>query len=189
MEQDEGLSAAESAGPEYEVLTDRLPTGNWRVDPDSSQLNFRARTLFVLPVNGFFENFSGVLHIDQEGNASGALVIDTASIQTGLRGRDQHLRGADYFLAEQHPEMTFTVKSLTTGRDGLKLAGSLRIRDRSLPLSFPVTAIAHGDHLHIEGRAQVDLATGGLGWAKPGTVGPSARADVALTLQPDRPDV
>jgi polyisoprenoid-binding protein YceI len=184
VEQDEGLSAAESAGHEYEVLTDGLPVGAWRVDPDSSQLNFRARTLFLLPVNGFFGRFWGELRVDRQANPSGVLAIDTASIQTGLRRRDQHLRSANYFLAEQHPEMTFTVESLTARRDGLELAGSLRIRDRSLPLSFPVTAIAHGDHLHIEGRVQIDLGAGGLGWAKPGMVGPSARADVALTLQP-----
>lgn len=171
------------------MLTDRLPAGSWRVAPRSSQLNFRARTLFLLPVNGFFGQFSGELHVSREGAASGALVIDTASIQTGIGRRDEHLRSADYFLVEQYPQMTFTVDSFAAGRDDLTLNGSLRVRDRALPLSFPVTAIAHGDHLHLEGRVRLDLGTTGLGWAKPGMIGRTARADVALTLQPERLDV
>lgn len=171
-------------GHDHEELTERLPAGTWRVDPGSSQVNFRAPTMVVLPVNGFFERFSGQLRVDQEGDATGTLVVDTASLQTGIRRRDEHLRGADFFMVEKHPEMTFTVESLATGRDGLELSGSLLIRDRSLPLSFPVTAIAHGDHLHVEGRVRIDLGSTGLGWAKPGIVGSSARANVALTLQP-----
>lgn len=172
------------------VLTDGLPAGTWTVDPNASQVNFRARTLFVLPVNGFFQRFSGQLQVDRDGNASGALVIDTASLQTGIRRRDEHLRSADFFLVERHPEMTFTLESLDADREGLNLKGSLRVRDRSLPLSFPVTAIAHGDHLHVEGRVVIDHTAAGLGWTRPGMVGRTARADVALTLQPaERPDL
>ena len=177
-------SGPDEHGHDHRELTERLPAGIWRVDPGSSQVNFRAPTMFVLPVNGFFERFTGELRVDQEGDAAGTLVIDTASLHTGIRRRDEHLRGADFFLVQQHPEMTFTVESLATSRDGLELCGSLRIRDQSLPLSLPVTAIAHGDHLHIEGRVRIDLSSTGLGWAKPGIVGSSARAIVALTLQP-----
>ena len=167
----------------YEELADRLPAGTWRVDPNSSQVNFRARTLVVLPVNGFFDRFSGELRVDQDGDAQGELVIETASIQTGIGRRDEELRGGGYFLAQQHPEMTFTVGSLTAGNDRLELNGTLQIRDRSLPLSFPVTAIAHGDHLHLEGRVRFDLGSAGLDWARPGMVGRTARASVALTLR------
>jgi polyisoprenoid-binding protein YceI len=190
VEQGQGVSPSEADehehehGHDHEELTERLPAGTWLVDPSSSQVNFRAPTMFVLPVNGFFERFSGELRVDQQGDATGTLVIDTGSLQTGIRRRDEHLRGADFFQVEQHPEMTFTIESLASGRNGLELSGSLWIRDQSLPLSFPVTAIAHGDHVHIEGRVRIDLRSGGLGWAKPGIVGSSARANVALTLHP-----
>jgi polyisoprenoid-binding protein YceI len=190
LEQGESVSTSEpeehqhAHGRDHEELTERLPAGTWRVDPGSSQVSFRALTMFVLPVNGIFERFSGELRVDQDGGAAGSLVIETASLQTGIRRRDEHLRGADFFRVQQHPDMTFTVDALVSGRDGLELSGSLRIRDQSVPLSFSLTAIAHGDHLHIEGRVRIDLGSTGLGWAKPGIVGSSARANVALTLQP-----
>jgi polyisoprenoid-binding protein YceI len=178
------MTSPEPAEHEHEELVGGLPPGTWRVDPDSSQVNFRSRTLFVLPVNGFFEQFGGELRVDGEGNASGSLVIETASLRTGVRRRDHDLRGARYFLVEQFPQMTFTIESLAARGDGLELTGALVIRDRSLPLSFPVTAIAHGDHLHLEARVVVDHETAGLGWAKPGMVSRTARAEVALTLLP-----
>jgi len=181
VEPDEVLS-------EHEVLA-RLPTGTWRVDRDSSQVNFRARTLFVLPVNGFFDRFGGELTVTAEGGATGTLSIDVGSIQTGIGRRDEQLLGADYFAVAQHPEMAFVVTSAAAGppdvfeHDRIELTGSLRIRDRSLPLSFPVSAIAHGDHLHLEARVVIDHAAAGLGWARPALVGRSARAEVALTLR------
>jgi len=184
VESDEGLTSPEPAGHEHEELVGGLPAGTWRVDPDSSQVNFRARTFFVLPVNGFFERFGGELRVDDQGNPSGSLVIETGSLRTGLGRRDEHLRSADFFLVEEFPQMTFTVESLTPGDDRLALSGTLAIRDQSLPLTFPLTAIAHGDHLHLEGRVAFDLGPAGLGWEKPGLVSRAARANVALTLQP-----
>jgi polyisoprenoid-binding protein YceI len=184
VEPDAGLTPPEAVSDEYEVLVGGLPPGTWRVDPHSSQVNFRARTLLLLPVNGFFERFGGELRVDGEGNTSGSLVIETGSLRTGIDRRDHDLRGADFFLAEQFPEMTFTILSLTAGRHDLELTGELSIRGGSLPLTFPLTAIAHGDHLHLEGRVVLDLGTTGLGWAKPGIVARTARAAVALTLQP-----
>ena len=178
------MTSAERPDHDHEELVDGLPPGIWRIDPDSSQVNFRARTFFVLPVNGFFETFEGELRVDGEGNASGSLVIETASLGTGLGRRDHHLRGADFFLVERFPQMTFTVESLVATSDGLELTGALTVRDRSLPLTFPVTAIAHGDHLHLEARVVVDHETAGWGWARPGLVSRTARAAVALTLRP-----
>lgn len=174
---------------EHDVLT-KLPAGAWQVDRDSSQVNFRARTFFVLPVNGFFGEFSGSLSVDDEGESSGTLVIETGSIETGIDRRDEHLRGDGFFASARHPEMTFTLASAGAGspdmfeQDRIELTGSLQVRDRSLPLSFPASAIRHGDHLHLEARVVIDHAAAGLGWARPGMVGRSARAEVALTLRP-----
>jgi polyisoprenoid-binding protein YceI len=182
VEQDEGLS-------EHEVLT-RLPTGAWKVDPSSSQLNFRARTFLVLPVNGFFARFGGELTVDADGGVDGTLVVDTASVQTGIDRRDEQLRGTEFFATAQHPEMTFTVSSTGVGpvdvfeQARIEVTGSLRIGDRSLALGFPATVILHGDHLHVEAHVAIDLSAAGLGWTRPGIVGRSARADVALTLRP-----
>lgn len=79
--------------------------------------------------------------------------------------------------------MTFTLGSVEpSDEDHLNLTGSLVVRERTIPLSFPVYAIQHGDHLHIEGRVQINHHAAGFDWAKPGMVAKAVRADVALTL-------
>ena len=168
---------------DHSLIVDRLPAGLWTVDASSSEVNFRTRSMWIIPVNGYFKRFSGELQVDQDGHAKGNLVVETTTLATGINRRDEHLRTADFFHVTQHPHMVFALEKLEpTGEDHLQLSGSLTIRDRSIPLSFPVYAIRHGDHLHIEGRAQIDHRQAGLGWAKPGLVGSKVRADVALTL-------
>jgi polyisoprenoid-binding protein YceI len=169
---------------DHTMIVDRLPAGVWLVEHESSEVNFRARAMFgLLPVNGFFDGFSGELRADEQGNVEGSLVVETGTLHTGIGRRDADLKSRSYFNAEQYPEMIFAIESIAPGReDHLNLTGTLTLRDKTIPLSFPAYAIQHGDHLHIEGRVQVDHQAAGLGWAKPGMVGKTVRADVALTL-------
>ncbi len=171
---------------DHTLLSERLPEGLWRVSPESSEVNFRARTFFgLLPVNGYFGDFAGELRVDADGHGEGFLTVDTNSIHTGIERRDQHLRSADFFHALAHPEMSFSVSAVeASGQEHLNMSGTLTLRTRELALAFPVYAILHGDHLHIEGRVQIDHHGAGLGWKRPGLVGARVRADVALTLNP-----
>jgi polyisoprenoid-binding protein YceI len=169
---------------DHTLIVDRLPAGVWLVDHEASEVNFRARAMFgLVPVNGFFDGFSGELRVDEQGKVQGSLVVQTGTLKTGIGRRDADLKSGSYFGAEEYPEMIFTIDSIEPGReDHLTLTGNLALRDKTIPLSFPVYVIEHGDHLHIEGRIQVNHQAAGLGWAKPGMVGKTVRADVALTL-------
>jgi len=169
---------------DHVLIVDRLPAGDWTVDPEGSEVNFKARALFgVLPVNGYFGEFSGDLTVDAAGAVNGSLVVQTATIETGIAKRDADLRSAAYLGVADYPQLTFTAQKLeASGEDHLNLTGSLEVHGTTIPLSFPVYAILHGDHLHIEGRVKIDHQAAGLKWAKPGMVGKTVRADVALTL-------
>ena len=181
--------------PEYEayeahdhtLILDRLPPGHWHIDPDSSEVLFRARALFgLVPVTGVFERFAGEIRVAEDGAASGRLEVEMASIYTRMRRRDAILRSDAYFGADQHPRMTFTLERFEpSGEDHLNAIGSLEIRGRTVPLSLPVLAIAHGDHLHLEGGVKLDHDVAGLGWSKPLLVSRMIRAEVALTLNRD----
>jgi polyisoprenoid-binding protein YceI len=145
---------------------------------------FKARTVFgLIPVNGEFGRFSGELEAAPDGAVSGQLVVETESLSSGIARRDAHLRSEDFFGVREHPQLIFTLDQITpSGEDHLDVTGELQIRDVTIPLAFTIYAIAHGDHLHIEGRADIDHEAAGLGWVKPAMVSAKARADVALTL-------
>jgi polyisoprenoid-binding protein YceI len=169
---------------DHTLIVDRLPEGAWHVDPHGSEVVFKTRAMFgLLPVTGVFEDFSGDLVVDAEGGARGRLVVQTASINSGIGKRDTDLRSASYFNTARYPEMTFTLERIEpTGSEHMNLSGTLQLQEKSLPLSFPVHAIAHGDHLHLEGQVVIDHDAAGLGWSKPGMVGKRVRAEAALTL-------
>jgi polyisoprenoid-binding protein YceI len=168
---------------DHALITDHLPAGRWRVDDSSSEVLFRSRTLFgLVPVNGEFTRFSGELEVDQAGACSGRLIVQPESVSTGIKRRDAHLRSADFFDAGNHPEVTFTLEGLgPSGEDHLDVTGDLQLLHVTIPLAFTIYAIAHGDHLHIEGRALIDHEAAGLGWAR-AMVSGRARVDLALTL-------
>jgi polyisoprenoid-binding protein YceI len=169
---------------DHALIVDRLPAGVWQVDQGSSEVNFRARALFgLIPVNGFFDQFSGELQVDEGGTAQGTLVIETSTLRSGIDRRDTDLKSPKFLAVKQYPEMTFRLESVAPGGDDhLTLTGSLAVLEKTIPLSFPVYAIQHGDHLHIEGRVQIDHSAAGFDWAKPLMVAKTVRADVALTL-------
>lgn len=168
----------------HTLITDRLPAGRWRVEPSSSEVLFRSRTLFgIVPVNGEFTQFSGEFEVDDAGGSHGSLVVQAESISSGIKRRDAHLRSADFFDAQNHPQVSFALEAVTaTGEDHLDVTGELQLLHVTIPLRFTIYAIAHGDHLHIEGRAVIDHVAAGLAWSRPGMVSGTARVDLALTL-------
>ncbi len=168
---------------DHALIVDRLPEGLWNIDPHGSEVLFQAKAFGVLPVTGAFEDFSGDLRVDGAGAVSGQLVVQMASINSGWARRDAKLRSAAYFQIDRYPQMTFTVERIEpSGAEHMDLSGALQIHDRAVPLHFPVYAIAHGDHLHLEGEVTVDHDVAGLGWSKPFFVGNRLRLETALTL-------
>jgi polyisoprenoid-binding protein YceI len=170
-------------GHDHTLIVDRLPEGAWTIDPHGSEVLFKAKAFGFLPVVALFEDFHGELTADAAGGVGGQLVIDTGSINSGWGRRDERLRSASYFDVSKHPQMTFTLEKLEpSGAEHLNLNGSLQLLDKSVPLGFPVYAIAHGDHLHLEGEVMVDHDLAGIGWSKPFFVGNRLRLETALTL-------
>lgn len=153
------------------------------MDPPGSEVLFKARAFGFLPVTVLFEDFSGELTVDEAGAASGRLVVRTASVNSGWGRRDATLRGDSYFDSAGHPEMVFTLHTLRpSAAEHMDLSGSLTIQDIPVPLSFPVYAIAHRDHLHLEGEVMIGHDPAGLGWPRPFYVGSGVRLEAALTL-------
>ena len=161
-----------------------LDAAVWQVDPARSRVHFHTRAMFGLfPVLGRFERFDGTLAIDQEGRASGNLRIHAASIRTGIGKRDRHLQSEDFFHAAEHPHATFELASLQPHEGGYEVSGTLRIRDKELPVRTQASVRREGEELVIGARFPVDHDAAGLGWAKPGMVRGTIDADVELTLQ------
>jgi len=165
-----------------------LLAGEWRVVAADSELGFVTHILFgLVPVRGRYGDYAGELHIDEQGTASGSLRIDAATVRTGIRKRDAHLRSADFFAVEQHPHMTVELDALRPGADGAQtFTGTLHVRDQALAIEAPISVEqVASDRLRVGADFELDhrrsgLAAAGSGWKKvPQKLGVHA----ALTLE------
>ncbi|MBK9476444.1 MAG: YceI family protein [Tetrasphaera sp.] len=112
-----------------------LTPGTWVIDPTHTKVGFTARHLMVSKVRGTFDDLAGTVSVADDIAASQVeVVIKTASIDTGVADRDGHLRSADFFDAENHPDMTFR----STAFDGEHLTGELTIKGVSRPVTLEV---------------------------------------------------
>ncbi len=147
-------------------------TGTWDLDPAHTQLSFAARHAMVATVRGRFREFSGVLHLDGEHptESSAEVTIQTASIDSGVEQRDDHLRSADFLDVEKFPTMTFKSSRAELEGDVATLSGDLTIKDVSRPVELEIeyngTATDPYGNLRagFDGRTAINRKDWGLGW-------------------------
>ncbi|UNO43259.1 YceI family protein [Streptomyces sp. MST-110588] len=83
--------------------------GDWRIDPDHSFVRFTARHIGLAEIHGRFNRFEGSLWIAPDMQDSRVEVtIDAASIDSGVKMRDDHLRSAEFLDVERYPYLQFT---------------------------------------------------------------------------------
>ena len=80
------------------------------VDATHSAALFKVKHFGVSFVAGSFTDISGTIVVDPENldHSRAEVVIKTASVNTHLQKRDDHLRNADFLDVEKYPAMTFT---------------------------------------------------------------------------------
>ncbi len=113
----------------------------WTLDAAHSELTFKVKHLMISSVKGSFQKFDA--RIESNGDdfrlASITSTVDAASISTNQADRDAHLRGADFFDAENHPTLTFEGTSFSKIDDeNWRLTGLLTIRGTSREISLDV---------------------------------------------------
>jgi polyisoprenoid-binding protein YceI len=112
--------------------------GRWTLDPDASVIRLEARALWgLLPVRGKFRRIRGDGTVAPDGASSGRVVIASASIDTGLRRRDKHLRDDDHLACETFPDITVDIDRLFAEGNQWIAEGRLAARDRHIDLAFP----------------------------------------------------
>jgi polyisoprenoid-binding protein YceI len=98
----------------------------FRIDPARSTISFRVRH-FLGNATGKFHQFKGTINVDPEHpeNSSVSAAIQTKSIDTAIKQRDDHLRGEEFFNVAKFPEITFKSSRVErTGPDAADITGA-----------------------------------------------------------------
>lgn len=148
----------------------------YEIDPAHSAADFTVTHLTVSKVRGSFETVSGSAQVDEENLAASSIevAIDASSVDTGVERRDNHLRSADFFDVDNHPQITFKSTSMEKlGDTEYQVTGDLTIRGTTHEVSFPVTVLGPiadpmggGRRIGVEGELVIDRQDYGVSWSK-----------------------
>ncbi|ORV18054.1 YceI family protein [Mycobacterium celatum] len=161
------------------LLSDPDTAGVWNLVPDRSTVAFKIRNFWgLMNVKGQFTDVSADGQVTGKGAVFGRLDIQTASLRTGIRKRDEHLRSADFFDVERFPEISVVVTAVQPGTgNAADLRATFTIKGISEPLPLPVQVTVLGDgSVRITTKIKIDRTQFGLGWNRLGMIGKTATA-------------
>lgn len=135
------------------------------VDPGRSHVRFHAVSR-LMNADGAFHRFDGEVRFDsaRPETATTRVTIDVASIDTGIRMRDDHLRTEDFFDVARHPRATFVSSAVRRDGERFAVAGQLTIRGVTRPVTLPVTVTASPGAIRIAGQLVVNRREFGINY-------------------------
>jgi polyisoprenoid-binding protein YceI len=111
----------------------------WQNDDPHSQLGFTVTHLGISDVSGTFNDFDVTVKSSKPdfSDATFELSAKTASIDTRVEQRNNHLKSADFFDAEKFPSLTYKSSSLKKVNDNqYKITGDLTIHGVTKPVTM-----------------------------------------------------
>ena len=171
------------------IAASTLFGGTYAVDTAHSSADFSVKHMMISTVKGNFATFFGSFEYDEANKQLKALKgeIAAASIDTGIKDRDDHLRSADLFDVAKYPTITFVLDEIK----GDKAYGKLTMKGVTKPV---VLAFENGGAAtDLYGNKRVGLGLSGkinrtdfgISWNKAletggVIVGEEVKLDVAL---------
>ena len=115
-------------------------------DKAHSTMGFQIRHLFS-KVPGKFDDFSGQIQFDEANpeQSSVEVTINAASVDTGVKMRDDDLRSPNFFDVKKFPEITFKSTSVKkTGENTADVTGDLTMHGVTKPVVLKVELLGKG---------------------------------------------
>ncbi|HXL73049.1 MAG TPA: YceI family protein [bacterium] len=109
----------------------------YKIDPDHSSITFKVKHLTISTVMGKFSKFSGTFNFDEKNptHSKVEVTIDPASVDTGVKGRDDHLRSDAFFEVETYPTATFKSTKVSEFTDSdFTIEGNLTLHGVTKPV-------------------------------------------------------
>jgi polyisoprenoid-binding protein YceI len=123
-----------------------------------SSVSFKARHLDISWIHGRFNEVSGIFSLDREdpSKSTFALTINTDSVDTANKARDEHLRQPDYFDTKQFPTIEFKSTKVKAIDGGYEVTGDFTMHGTTKPITFTMMG---GKEHDFRGTKRVGFST------------------------------
>jgi polyisoprenoid-binding protein YceI len=174
--------------PLFLLFTAAWAVTAWRTDPKQSTLSFIG-TQAGAKFEGKFEQFSANIRFDPNdlAHAKFDVTIQTKSVNSKDKERDDIMRGADLFASDKWPTARYVADKFTAQGDKFTATGKLTLRDitRDVPVQF--TYKTEAGAAWLKGSAQLKRLDFGVGqgeWKDTQWVANDVSVQFSLRLQP-----
>lgn len=118
-----------------------MASTKWNMDTAHSEIQFKVKHMMISTVTGHFNTFNAEVETEGDDFTTAKIVFtaDLSSISTNNEQRDTHLKSADFFDAENHPQLKFVANGLEKLDDeNYVLNGDITIRGTTKPIRLKV---------------------------------------------------
>ena len=137
-----GAEAVNSSLAERFALGGAVQTGEsgtYNFDKAHSFIGFKVKHMGLVDVPGFFRDFTGSINYDAKDPSKSTVefAAKATSVDTGVGGRDTHLRSPDFFEVEKFPELTFKSTKVEKKGSSWVVTGDFTLKGVTKSISLP----------------------------------------------------
>ena len=114
-------------------------SGVYTFDKNHAAIGFKVRHMGLIDIPGFFRDFTGSVNFDAKDITKSTVefTAKATSVDTGVAGRDNHLRTKDFFEVEKFPDITFKSTKVEKKGTGYMLTGDFTMKGVTKSITFP----------------------------------------------------
>lgn len=173
-------------------------SGMYGFDKAHSAIGFKVKHNGLIEIPGFFRDFTGSINYDAK-DVTKSTVEFTAkatSIDTGVAGRDNHLRSKDFFEIEKFPDITFKSTKVEKKGKSWMLTGDFTMKGVTKSISFPFNIAGFlpagersGARMGFTAETRINRRDYGVTYGSniPGTNTPVIGDDIAIVIEVEAP--
>ena len=137
-----GLAALACAASVLPAAPAMAQAARYEIDPTHLSVGFLVEHIGYAKVLGMFRTARGSYRFDEATATLSAVrvEVDTDSVFSNQRQRDEHLKGRDFLNSAEFPRMVFTADSARrTGERSFDISGQLELLGKTQPLTLQAT--------------------------------------------------
>jgi polyisoprenoid-binding protein YceI len=137
----------------------------WNIDATKSKVKFVIDGPFGGDVDGTLNSPSGNIEFDPSilENASFQVNIESNSINTENKKRDEHLKKPEFFDVLKYKTITFISSKVEKSASGYLLIGNLKIKDKTKLIKIEFSFVKNGDVGSWKGKFTMNRLDFGVG--------------------------